>query len=381
MALNFEFPTQTVKGFSVSLVVTLTLSIFGLVIGIMGQTRGSSGDSKLIRIFSLLVFATWLSANLTMRIGGHGVDYSVLVLPLLLLTIAITPPSKSAVYNAMGWLVSLTLVVILFSEWRVLEVGRTAKYVFIGVEWEWISSMLQLEHSWYGPFEWVSISGIVGTFMFAYGISHGGWARWIALPSGFMIVLASQTQTSILALAAVAIVILCYSRDGVIGTINLRARRATGLALLITVVGAIAYIDPSLNGRNRWFAACIDVWSSNPLMGYMSIENGPSVAISQGCNYAHNMLLELLARHGIVGVFFTFAVVLFGVVIAIKAARLGNLLALSIVTAFLTIGVSEAPGDLVGISWSWMWFLLAVLYAEALIRGKASRAPNGRLKL
>ena len=366
MGLNYLFPDAGVKGFSLGIIVGVMLTALSSVMWLGLVRQGTRTARALVAVFLGASLVTWVALNAVSRIGDQAVTYLTVMLPIFIVMVAVRMPSRQAIYNAMGGIVVTTVVVLSITETAAFLIGRPRDPIGFTVRWPWAAQLLGLENSWYGPFDWVSDAGIAGAFILVFGLASRGWARWIAITAGAVIVLAPQRETPVFGIIAALVVLLAFNRSGIFGRFSLRIRRIVAAIIVILPVAYVLLRDPSLRGRSQWYSACLDVWRDFPISGYMSVSDGPGLASAAGCNYAHNVFIGALAGYGVVGFALVSLVVLLGALIAFRAAaRQGSTLGLAVVAAFVVIGLAETHGDPRYFGGSWMWFYLAVMYASA----------------
>jgi len=197
---------------------------------------------------------------------------------------------------------------------------------------------------WMGPFGNVNYAGPIGAFLLVYGLLRNGWRRVLFIAAGALIVVGSDSRTSILSCAAGAAAFIALSPN--LGSIRTPVwlRIAAPTSVAVAFVGYITVIDPTLNQRTPVWEVFFATWQSSPVIGVGS--SGLQTVIDGGslqawANHGHNIFIDPLARYGIVGVLAVMAVIIASGVIATQAARAGLAASAVLFVTCLAGGFSE----------------------------------------
>ena len=238
---------------------------------------------------------------------------------------------------------------------------------------------------WMGPFGNVNLAGPIGAFLFVYALLRPGRRRVLILVAGALIVVGSDSRTSILSCAAgVAALIAIAPKLG-----SFRTPRWLRIAAPTTVaaafVGYIAVIDPTLNQRTPVWDVFFSTWRASPVTGVGA--SGIQTVIESGtlqawANHGHSIFIDPLTRFGIVGLLAVMAVIVASAVIATRVARVGFAAPAVLLITFLADGFSE---DLV--DWRYLGVqavpltLAVMLGGAALSRSKTELGVNPSTRL
>jgi O-antigen ligase len=197
---------------------------------------------------------------------------------------------------------------------------------------------------WMGPFGNVNYAGPIGAFLLVYGLLRHGKRRVLFIAAGALIVVGSDSRTSILSCAAgVAALIALAPQLGTFRT-PVWLRIASPVAVAVAFVGYVTVIDPTLNQRTPVWEVFLSTWKASPVTGVGS--SGLQAVIDGGslqswANHGHNILIDPLARFGMVGVMAVMAVIIASGVIATQAARTGLAASAVLFVTCLADGFSE----------------------------------------
>lgn len=218
---------------------------------------------------------------------------------------------------------------------------------------------------------WIARIAVLGTIACLFLFENWGVRLLTALPLLALLALTGSRGPALSLLAGVLAFIVLESRRPVLPVI--------GFAILVVatpLVVPISVADPVLGGPERvgsisvrldiWKSA-IDVWLANPFLG-----TGEPIdpRLLAGLLYPHNVILELVARSGLIGL----ALVLLAVVGAVRRPAARPLQVALVTAAWFSL----TSGSLWG-SWE-MWMLLALTFASRHssrpTHGAVSGAPS-----
>lgn len=362
---NFQFREETIGAFSFRLVSGSLLVVLATFVALVSRRDGVL--NRYWMVTSFLGLATWLILFLIAQIGGTALEYSAFYVPIVLAVTIVRPVGIKSVRNAMASLAIGLIAAVLLTELSMAMVGPPdwlVDQMRVGSRWGISSTLLGLDESWKGLFGWPSTAGLAGMFLMVYGLGSRSKVAVLSLVAGTLMVLAAQRHTPLLGLAAGVLVLLWFGSGRYFALVSQRLRR---IAVPVAIVGAVAFVfltDPTLNGRDSWWASCTSLWLQNPLFGYSLLPNGSALADQTGCSYAHALSLQVLVQYGLVAATVMFVFVGFVAFVAVRAARKSYALGLSLIAAFLVSGLAETHGDFLYLNFAWFWFILAALYAS-----------------
>ncbi len=221
--------------------------------------------------------------------------------------------------------------------------------------------------------------------------------RNAALAVGILALLASQSKTSIIALAVCGAYLILFTwpqriRRLIIPFSVLAASMAAGGLLLAMALDLLprltadeAALISSGTGRNIIWDIALRVWSANPVLGY-----GPdlfvdgaffSVPEMRTVAHAHNQFIDLLARSGLLGLLSL--IVMLGILIRglwrIDPAQ--RPLGIALMAALLIQSATETPISLAGNTLLAIdfWLLLGFVSSHACAAPRSSKASTARI--
>ena len=286
---------------------------------------------------------------------------AILVLPSLAM-IWLKKPSLPAMFIA-GDSFALALVLVAIAS-QLLDFAGIKELHYEGWNrWPLLTDITGPIGRWEGPFGNVNYAGPIGAFLVVWGLLRSGWRRALFVLAGAVIILVSDSRTSMLSCAVgVAVLIAVAPRLGAFRT-PLLLRVAAPVAVALAFFGYVLVIDPTLNLRTPVWEVFLSQWRTSPVSGVGA--SGIQSAIDAGtlqswANHGHNLLIDPLMRYGLLGVVALIAVIIVSGVIATKAARLGVAASAVLLATCLADGISE---DLVD------WRYLGVQAVPLLLAG------------
>ena len=351
------WPTQTLlKGQPASVVVSFTGFGIALVVWWIYRPR-DSWPPVLVALLAAWAVLWGVVVGLSILHDDLFNLTSFLVLPILAM-IWLKKPSLPATFIA-GDVFACGLVVIAlasqvlivfgvreidFQGWNRLatqtQVMEFAYRYFGAVLGDWPGPMAR----WSGPFGNVNYAGPIGAFLVIYGLLRPWKQRVMFVLAGVIIVLTSDSRTSVLSCAVgVAALIALSPKLGSLRTAKW-LRVAAPAAVAVAVIGYIAVIDPTLNQRTPVWEVFVSAWKTSPVVGVGG--SGLQDLISGGtlewwANHGHSILVDPLARYGLVGVAAITAVIVASGVVATQAARIGFAASAVLLVTSLADGFSE----------------------------------------
>ncbi len=322
---------------------------------------------------------------------GHDdvLDASLVVVPIVIALVAVKRPGGPAVTRALdvlAWATAALCVGVLLAQVTGVldraQAGTSTPWDAMNY-WIPLSDPLGFSGRWIGPFRTPNVTASAAVLLVVWGASRGLVARIGLIGTGVLVLLLTGTRSSAFAaIAGVAVLVLLWP-------VRHRAFRmlrwAAGcVAGLVFVFGSMYWVErnPSISGRLTIWPVFLDLWRSDPASGVGDTGVGLAVEdqrLPEWATHAHSILIDPLARNGVVALLAIIAVLVLAVVIGVRAARRGRPVGIALLTALLIGGLTETLFD-----WRYLGFQLtvlvgAVLVSAAYVRG-AGQARETQLR-
>lgn len=363
------------------------IPVFGTLIAVglwMPLQRWNERDA-LREAFLVSLLILWVVHGVLTRFHGDAVMYSVWMAPVAILLLAWKPPNQGELLSALrvlGWVLLITL-----ASTRSLEVlgvldvfALPAGNVAFDIENYWLpfSGQFGLEGRWPGPLRHPNEVGVVAAFLVVLaGIvkSKSGWAFGVA---GFLFLLLAGTRVGYVAAASGVAVLLAFGSAPLIRNIQLRVRLAGALALVGMVALIMLSQSMNLTGRtNSIWPAFLDLWERSPWFGVGSSGMKAAGGITEQYMHGHNIVIDELARNGLVGLAALVSVMGVAAIICVRALLKAKPDSAAIVITFLVVGVSHTPLNWLTFSPVGVVLVLGVLLATQQVPGRPIRTGRG----
>ena len=361
----------TIKGHTFGVAIPILMTFIALVLWVPAR-RGRSLDLGFITL-ALMLTALWSATLIREVSGGQGVTFSIVVMPVFVLMLALKLPSFNEVRQAAD-LFFLSLAVL-----AVLATVLLAMGVSINVQDAPSRGPVQeiplLSMRWSGPFETPTQAGAVGAYLLIYGV----WRRsrmFVAIAAlGATILFVSNSRGSLFgALAGILIAMWFVPRFASGKHANLIKIAITGIAVLVAVV-FVAWSDPTMSGRTPIWAWYAQAFLSDPAFGHGSVQLSelvaadPSVSSNNAMMHAHNVFLDVAARLGIVGLLLLCAVFGVALVLTFRSGIRGLWIAPSLLGAWIAIQLTDVHTSWQYFDYDLSVFVLATLLAASFMNG------------
>lgn len=319
--------------------------------------------SPLTLLFLGLVGAAWLYEILRIQLDGTLFNITALLVPAILVALALKPPSGPDLrvaalvfaYSLLGIAV-LTLAMgglgYLPNGFAVAD-GGGARYTFlanIGVT------------RWGGFFGSVNYASAVGGLLVVIGAALTRLHRILIISGGVLFLALGQGRTALIA-AAFGVAVLALWSQPVRRFRHPRIFRLVVLVLLVVIAAAyVARFDPTFSGRQPIWSVYGNIALQSPLSGVGN--SGVPVALADPAfnpigvphDHAHSVLLDGLARWGVVWLALAVAIFVVAGTAALRALTRGEAASLAIVTYVIVAGLIETLH-----SWAYFTFYLTML--------------------
>lgn len=368
-------PGQAVfKGQDLGIIADIVATVLAIALWVPYRRTGRWSNAVFVLLAVVLV--AWLYEIIRIQWDQSLFNETVITVPVAVALIALKPVTKHDLGKTLLVLaysllaISLASLVLGGLGWMPngFEVtdGGAGRVPFL--------SMVGVPNRWGGPFESVNYASPIGGLLIVIGASRRGWNRWVILAGGIVILALGQARTSIFATVAALLVLVMWS------PVVTRLPRPPMIRCLIAGVAAVvgtlyvAVVDPTFNGRTPIWSDFLALWHLNPVFG--SGDSGVRAYIESRIgtglithNHAHSVLLDALARYGIVLALLT--LVIFGIAAyaSIRALKSGEPSPLAITVFVILAGSAETLH-----SWEyWTAYMASVVWVVLYGVGSANR--------
>ena len=345
---------------------------------------GGERRSKYLLAFMALLILTWFTAWLLARYHSDAFTYAFILFPLMLIAIALKPPTARAAYQVImwtAWFLTITFVVVLLLERVGLIAGVDVGEALLSFEkenyWLPLAGLLGIEGRWAGPLGHNAMTANAAAMVLIIGVAHKSRGRWFLIATAVFVLVATASRTSqIAAVAGIGIMLLTSSWLSKRRLLRNAAITAIVIAA-ITVTLVLVRQSPNLTGRTGMWRYAIATWQERPLFGVGSsgrLEPGP--AGSEAWNM-HNLVLEALLKGGLFMALMVVAVLLLAMWIVLRASpNEFRPLAIGMLATYMVIGMVQSDQWWLEVSLPLVWLLLAVLLATT---SRASLTAHSRV--
>lgn len=356
------------KGQSGVIVLLLSAALLATVVWLRQQQW--SHRTRSLTFFVLASAVIWIYVSVQAHAADVARNYTTFLVPLLLIMVWLKPPTFTAVARVALVLVATLAIVAIGVEIFDRLHGPAPDY-----RWGmWFAPLrdIGIEFRWSGPFGHPNLAGPIVALSLVFSLSLRGWLR-VALAMVFGVFLIfSLSRTSILAALIGVSVLIVYSPTPLLKRFTV-GQRALSLGLVAMVVTALAvFHDPTLDGRIDAYQDYLNLWTESVWTGLG--QRGVEMAllnqeIVNSHAHAHNIFLDVMARHGLIGLTLLIAMLLSASWLTYRVANQHSW-PLAVVATFLVLGLAESPVDVLYLRLPMFWLLLAVLAANATWSGR-----------
>lgn len=380
-ALDFLWPSADLVRLPLATLCMLVGGIATLAVWVVFRPRARWDSLTYVFLgFWLLAWATAVWASVR---HGDNVDASLVVVPLVLALIAAKRPSGPAVTRAvdvLAWATAALFLGVLVAQQTGLldraSAGTSTPWDAMNY-WVPLSDPLGFVGRWIGPFRTPNVTASAAVLLVVWGASRGWVSRIALMGTGALVLLLTGTRSSgFAAIAGVAVLVLLWpARHRAYRVLQWIAGCVAGLAFIL---GTMFWVErnPSISGRLVIWPVYWDLWRSDPAGGVG--DTGVGLAVEDGrlpewATHAHAVLIDPLARNGIVMLMAVVAVLALAVVIGVRATRRGRPVALALLAALAVGGLTETLFD-----WRYLGYQLTILLGATLVAAAYLR-PAGRV--
>lgn len=378
---QYLWPTEpTFRGQSVAIWFMYAGMLVVLITWLWSPAR--SRARGLLASFLAVSLLLWIALIVITRIHGDLFNYTAFWLPAILLMVWWKAPSSGEAWTAIrvaGWSMVVMLLVT-----RVLEmVGLLAvRDVPDWIDrfdraryWLPLSDLMGIDGRWPGPFGHNGHTAMAGALLIVIAVAQ--WCR-ISSPVfifvGIFTLLLINGRASIGAAVVGIGVMIVFSRRGVLGSIPGWVRVAGALAGVALAAFVLYRGEAGMTGRNAIWPAFFDLWTTSPVIGVGTTGINSSSGLTLEFGHAHNLYLDELTRHGLVGLLLMLTMLAIGAVIAFRSAVAGSAGPLAIIASYLVLALTEPRNDWIHPSVAGLLLLLSVLAASGVSAQRSHRS-------
>lgn len=363
----------------------VVVAVIGLLVAIALWTvlRDRLRAEGQAAIFIAAVGLVWALHAVLARVHGDLTVYSIwVIVPILVMIYLKTPTPREllAVLRVMGW----TWIAVLVAT-RVLELGGVIPIFALPdfvLRWDqahyWLpfSGHFGLVGRWPGPFRHPNEVGEVAALLVVLAGVVKGRSAWVFGTVGVLALLLAGMRAGYVSAAVGVLVLVVFGRNRVAQRTPLKLRLAMSMTLVAVIAAVMLRQSASLSGRTiSIWPAFMDLWREHPWLGAGGrgmLENGGFTAIYL---HGHSLVVDELARNGIVGMTAVALLIVFTATVAVRALLRGNPEPAAIVACYLTLGLSHTPADWLAFSPPLLLLFLTTLLA---ITWRPTEGAEGR---
>ena len=333
--------------------------------------RWAPTQERLLRAFLLAMTVAWVVSMAIGRFHGDSFNYGAwLYVPILLMLLFKTPSASQAWLGltVLGWGVTIILVLTRVLEMLgIIEIFGTPE----GMNdfearsyWLPLADLFGLDGRWPGPYRNAVDTAMMGALLVVLALAHWRRSSWVFLPVGAVVMLLTGSRVAFLSVFVAGGLLLLFSRRGRLARIPTWARWVT-LAVLGAVFGAFLLArGPGLTGRQNIWPEFVALWQTSPVLGAGTSSFAGFSNVTAISGHAHNFVLDVLVRYGIVGVIVQFAAIGIGLWVLARSAGRGQPGAAALVLFYLVVSMTDVRNDWLHPSLNLVILCLAVIIAS-----------------
>ena len=298
--------------------------------------------------------------------------------PILLMIWWKTPSYRdvSTTTEVFAWSIVLVLVATrtleLLGVIPMLDVGKDLVRFESEYYWLPLSGWLGPEGRWPGPMGGTADTSTLAALLVVFGAAKRSRYRAVFVVVGGLALLLTSVRGAFAAAIAGLLVAILLSKARWLMRVPQSARLPIAAGALIATFGLLFLQSPNLTGRTTsvW-PEFLRLWEQAPLIGVGATGIATGGSVTQSATQGHNLLIDELARNGLIGIIFQGAAIGIGLLIAIRAANSAFGAPLALLVTYFVGGVAFAPNGWLGPSLPWLFILLSILLASTwLIESK-----------
>ena len=344
------------------------------------RAQGPLANSFLVILMALWVIVLALSI-VHEDLFNHGVWVYPVIVAMLWLKWPTSDEARSSLVMS-GWLLAGILAGTRLLELLGLIPMATVSEGMTRYErthyWLPLSGWLGPEGRWPGPLGHNANTGSMGAYLVVLGVALRRRYGIVFVLVGTLTLFLTMSRGSMIAAIVGLVIVLLLGDYPWTRRFKRKHLIATVLGLCVAAFGAALLVAPNLTGRtSSYWPMFLDLWRSSPWtgVGITGIAAGPEfIRESNG----HNLLIDALAKYGIVAALLVGALLVVALTAAVKAASRLVIVPLGLISTFLVIGATESDFDWITTSTPWLFLVLAVAMATAAVETPA--APRDPLE-
>ena len=371
-----------------SAAIVLFFILFGVAFLFWFRVESRTRARGVLSGFLIVMSLAWFAQLFLYRLHGDAFNYIALLFVPILVMIWLKPPELNEVLNAIlafAWTVAVVLALTRILEMiGALAIKAQPQNVITFDEERYflpLNDILGIEGRWPGPFGHNGDTAMMGALLIVIAFAFWTRSSWVFIAVGGFTLLVTNGRASIGAAIAGLIVLVVFAKKGRIARIPRTLRLGGGIAALALGATLMFFMSAGSTGRNIFWPAFLELWQSSPLVGIGSSGISMSGGVTAQYGHAHNMYIDELARHGLLGFLTQYGAIALGIVIAFLAARRGFAGPLAIITTYLVTGATEPRYGWMGMSPTSMAVILGVVTACVALRQdsdpKLIQVPRG----
>ena len=290
----------------------------------------------------------WLINLALYRFHGDAFNYTALLtLPFLFMVGFKMPSARDAwsALNAFAWSVTAIILFILLIEVLGLREPKPQDpNVVIFDEaryWLPVNGALGIEGRWTGPFGHNGDTAMMGAILVVVAVANWRRSSWIFLSTGMLVLLVTFGRASIGAAAVGVLVVAMFTKTGPLSSVTRSIRVGVGLCFMLGLGVFLVSRPAGVTGRDRFWTAFIDLWSTSPVFGVGGSGIAVSGGLTQQWGHAHNMYINELVRYGVAGLAAVSLLLIFALIATVNAAKLGTAGPLALLITYLVAAMTE----------------------------------------
>lgn len=301
---------------------------------------------------------SWVTHFALMRLHGDLYPHTIWIFPIVLMLLAMKPPTPQSAWLALrilAWGALMALVLTFLLEQAELIPAFTARSASI-VDFEvanyWLPlrDIFGLDGRWHGPYGHATKTAFIGSFIATVAVADRGWQKWLLLTGGIITLMLTAGRGGYLSLLAALGVLFVFARTGPASRIPIAVRVIASASL--GSLGAIALFFLSslgFNGRMQLWQGFLNLWNNSLLVGVgqTGIAQSPQIVpwMEPSWMDAHSLYVEELAAFGVIGAASIFAALTLGLTLTIVSAWKGFALPAAVFILYLLAGITDLLHD------------------------------------
>lgn len=377
----YLWPEATlVKGQSPAIVLVGAFFLASAVLWLLVQGRERIRGP--VAWFLIAMSVAWAVHLVIFRVHGDLFNHTAWLYVPILLMIWFKPPRANegwAALTALGWATAIVLVGT-----RLLEIVGVIDIMYVPqwiIEfdkanyWLPLSGHLGLDGRWPGPFGHNGVTALMGAILVVLAVARWTRSSPVFLIVGALTLLHTGGRSSVGAAVVGIAVVLVFARKGPVARIPYWVRVAAGGVVVVLVGFAMFAGDAGLTGRQTFWPAFMELWTTSMWTGVGGTGIAASGGITAEFGHAHSLYVDELARNGILGFGTQFAALGIGVYILVRAATRGLAGPLAIMATYAITGLTEPRNDWIHPSITAYLVVVIVVIAGVWTTQSAVAAP------